>query len=72
MCVWHVRGWGGGVVVVLGVCRNILKEPENFRQLISNGDVFDIETKEERLTVMSSLNVYTAQMTEHKLCVSLL
>lgn len=31
-----------------------------------------LNKKEERFTVMSSLNVYTAQMTEHKLCVSLL
>lgn len=54
------------------MCRKLLKGPETFRQLIFNADVFDIEAKEERLAVMSSLKVYAAQVTEHKLCESLL
>lgn len=53
------------------VCNNVPKEPETSRQLTCNADISDIETK-GRFALTSPLNLYTAQMTEHKLCVSLL
>ncbi len=41
-CVWCVLGR-------YGVCRNVLKQPESFRQLPSNGDVFDIERERRKI-----------------------